>query len=226
MMRASLALPLAALACTSGTETGNPPAAAELSITALSREVPAQGLALENAWVFVRRLSLVPCDASAASLSTYDFPIDLFHEPPARVTFESAVTEYCAVRLAIAPFGGSTPAELDGLSAFVNGTRSDDVPFELRSTLETTLELASANGPLDATKLVLGIELGHWFVDADVHGATTTDGTALIDEESNPSVLEHFDAATALAFALYVDANGDGELTDDELTPVASAVAE
>jgi hypothetical protein len=221
---ARLALLFASTACASGTETGNPPVTAELDISVLSREAPTQGLVLDEARIFLRRLSLVPCAADAASLSTYDFPVDLLHQPPARVTFESSVSEYCGVRLALAPFGGSTPAELAGLSTLVRGVRSDDAPFELRSTLETTLELVSANGPLDATKLVLGVTPEHWFTDADVHGASTSpEGVALIDAEHNPDVLAAFDAATPLAFALYVDTNGDGELTDEELAPVAIA---
>jgi hypothetical protein len=218
-----LALASAACASGAGAGAGDPPAAAELTLRSLSAEAPTQGLVLDGARIFLRRLSLVPCAADAASLSTYDFPIDLLHQPPARVTFESGVTEYCGVRLALAPFGGSTPAELAGLSALVRGVRSDDAPFELRSTLETTLELVTADGPLEATKLVLGVTPEHWFTDADVDGAATAEDVALIDAEHNGDVLAAFDAATSLAFALYVDTNGDGELTDEELAPVATA---
>jgi hypothetical protein len=222
----ALALALAS-ACSSGTETGNPPAAAELTIAALSNQAPTQGLVLEEARIFLEHLSLVPCDTSAAPLTTDDFPIDLFHDPPAHVTFESAVTDYCGVRLDVAPFGGSAPAALAGLSVFVSGVRSDDATFTLASTLAGTLVLVSDTGPLDATKLVLGVTPEHWFADADVHGAEVSpEGVAVIDALHNPDVLAGFEAGTAPAFALYVDADADGLLTGEELTPVATAVAE
>jgi hypothetical protein len=116
---------------------------------------------------------------------------------------------------------------LAGLSVFVGGVRSDGAPFTLASTLTRTLVLTSDTGPLDATKLVLGVTPEHWFADADVHGAAVSpEGAAVIDAEHNPEVLAGFEAATAPAFALYVDADGDETLTGEELTPVASAVAE
>jgi len=221
---ASLLLALSGAACTSGTETGNPPGEQAVTIMALERETTTQGLLLDEAWLALHRLSLVPCAADAAVISTVDYPIDLFADPPARATFETAVSDYCGVRIEIAPSPSATPAELSGLSAFVSGIRSDDLPFELRSTLTATLDLTTGGTPLDAAHLVLGVTPEHWFYYADVHGAMTTpDGIALIDADNNPDVLAAFEDATAVAIALYVDADGDGALTGGELTPVATA---
>jgi hypothetical protein len=218
------AVALASVACTSGTETGSPSGGAELAIGALSSEPTAQGLLVDTAWVSLTRVTLVPCASDAARLSTYDLPADLLHQPPAHLSFESAVSDYCTVHLELGPSTTKNPAELSGLTALVTGTRSDDTPFEVWSTLTTSLDFTSPAGPLDAMRLFVGVNLDAWFADADVHGATTIgSGVALVDYLHNPDVLAAFDADVGLAFSLYVDANGDEQLTGDELTPVASA---
>ena len=220
---AALLLALGGAACTSGTETGNPPGEQAVTIMALERETTTQALSLGEAWLALHRLSLVPCAADAAVVSTVDYPVDLFADPPARATFETAVSDYCGVRIEIAPSPSATPEELTGLSAFISGTRSDDLPFEVRSTEQVTFDF-DAGTALDAAHLVLAVDPEPWFVDADVHGATTTpDGIALIDADNNPDILAAFEGDTALAIALYVDADGDGALAGDELTPVATA---
>jgi hypothetical protein len=219
-----LLLALVAVACTSGTETGNPPTEHTVSIMALGRATTTQALELDQAWLSLHKLSLVPCAPDAATVSTLDFPVDLFHDPPARVTFESAVSDYCGLHLEVAPSASAMPEELSGLSAFVTGVRSDDARFELRSVLETSLDFTSADGAFDTSELVLGVDPEPWFVDADIHGATVTpDGVALIDADDNPDILAAFEGDTALALALYADADGDGTLAGDELTPIATS---
>ena len=213
------------VACSSGTGTGNPSGGAELTVAAVSTEPTAQGL-VESAWVSLRRVTLVPCASDAGPLTTLDFPADLLHMPPARLSFESSVTDYCTVRLDIAPATTGKPEALMGSSALVTGTRADGTPFEVQSTLATALDFTSPAGPLDSMKLFLGVDLDAWFTDAAVQGAATTaDGGALVDADHNPDVLAAFDANLGLAFALYVDADGDERLTGDELTPVAPATA-
>jgi hypothetical protein len=220
---ASLLLALAGVACTSGTETGSSSTEHTVSIMALGRETMAQALELDQAWLSLHELSLLPCASDAAAVSTSDFPIDLFRDQPARVTFESAVSDYCGLHLEVAPSASAIPEALSGLSAFVSGVRSDDVPFELRSTLETSFDLTSGGGAFAASELVLGVDLEPWFVDADLDGASVTpDGLALVDAGDNSDVLAAFEGATAPALALYADVDGDGTLAGDELTPVAA----
>jgi hypothetical protein len=210
-------------ACTSGADAG-PSGGAEISLGALASGPTGQGLSLDRTWVSLSRVTLVPCASDAARLSTYDFPVNLLAASPAHLSFESAVSDYCAVHLELGPATASRPAELTGLSAFVTGARSDDEPFELRSTLATSLDFVSPVGPLDAMKLFVGVDLDAWFTDADVNGAAAGDsGVVLVDGTSNPDVLAAFDAGVGLAFSLYVDADGDEKLAGDELTPVASA---
>jgi len=198
----------------------------EISISALSTEVSAQGLALASGWLALAELTYVPCDPGSATLGTTDFPVNLFVEPPSSLLLDSTVSDYCRILVKLAPGTESYPEALEGLSVHVTGTLEDDTPFELSSTVPATLELASAGGkPFAATKLWLGIDFETWFADADVTNAEVSDDVVLIDAEHNADVLAEFDAATSLALSLYADANDDGKLTADELEPVARATA-
>jgi hypothetical protein len=198
----------------------------EISVSALATEVSAQGLALTSGWLALAKLTFVPCDPGSASLGTTDFPVNLFVEPPSSLLLDSAVSDYCRIQATLAPGTESYPQTLEGLSVHVAGALADDTPFELSSTVPASLEFVSASGkPFAVTKLWLGVDFDVWFADADVTSAEVSDDVVLIDAEHNDDVLASFDAATSLALSLYVDANDDGKLTDDELEPVARATA-
>ena len=130
------------------------------------------------------------------------------------------MSEYCNFGAFIEPPTADGPPELVGLAVLVRGTRSDDVPFELRSKLPQTFKLYGTEA-LGAF-LALGFDLATWFDGVNVDGASVTDGVALIDDQTNPSALAAFDANTPGAVALYVDADRDGVLDADELEPIAS----
>jgi hypothetical protein len=106
----------------------------------------------------------------------------------------------------------------------VGGQRKDGSEFSLTSAQKLTLDFDPTTvTKLDARNLVLGVDLEAWFANADVNGAELTDDVALIDADHNADALAAFEDATSSAFALYVDADGDGTLTSDELEPVAAA---
>ena len=130
------------------------------------------------------------------------------------------MSEYCKLGVFIEPSPADGPPKLEGLTVLVRGTRSDDVAFEVRSTLPQIVKIHAVE-PLGAY-LALGFDLATWFDGVDVDGASVTDGVALIDDETNPSALAAFDANTPSAVALYVDADRDGVLDADELEPVAT----
>jgi hypothetical protein len=183
----------------------------------------AAALSVEEAWLSLRSFEMVPCSNDAAPISHSEYPIDLADDPPA-LAFETGVRDYCAVRLAIAPSRAAEPAELAELSLHVRGTRSDDIPFEIRSALDVDVELRTPSGSrFDARHLAVGFDLAVWLAEADVQGATATDGVAVIDSNENSGVLTAFETNTSLAVAVYEDADRDGLLDDDELTPVAIA---
>lgn len=213
----------AALAgCSSATvpPTVDPP---EIQISALDGAVEAQSLGLDKAAVYIQKLTFVPCDPKAASLGTTAFPVDVFVFPPSSLTLDTAVSDYCTIHVELAA-GTSTKPALEAATVHVAGSRDDGVPFEVTSTVAASLDFVSmpAGKPFDATKLFLGVDFDAWFADADVSGTEPDDdGAVLVNADSNSDLLDAFDAATTGAFALYVDANRDGMLTDDELEPVA-----
>ncbi len=57
---------------------GDPPS---ITVMALSAGETADGLLLDSAWVSLADLTFVPCDPTAASLGTKDFPIALLRGP-------------------------------------------------------------------------------------------------------------------------------------------------
>ena len=64
----ALLVALGACACTSGTETGNPPTEHTVTIMALSRETTEQALVLDEGWLSLHRLAIVPCAAATSPL--------------------------------------------------------------------------------------------------------------------------------------------------------------
>jgi hypothetical protein len=184
----------------------------------------AAALSVEEAWLSLRSFEMMPCSSDSASISQREQALDLAHDPPAVLAFETGVSDNCAVRLAAAPSRAAEPAELADLSLHVRGIRSDDIPFEIQSALELDIELRVPSGArFDAHHLAIGFDLAVWLAGADVQSAPTTDGVAIIDSSENTDVLAAFEANTSLAVALYEDADRDGLLDDDELTPVAIA---
>ena len=221
-----------AMAGCGGSEEGVPVSSSivTIALTATSTDESRIAVRSESASLSVvelglslRSLSIVPCSPDAAAIAQRDYPVDLAAEPPAQANFESSVKGYCSVVLDVAPSSADEPAVLEGLTVFVRGTRSDAVPFEVRSEFPLVIDLSSSEGaPIDAHHLALAFDLATWFEEVDVEGATVTDGTAFIDATSNTDVLEAFDANGLAAAALYEDADRDGVLDEDELNAIAT----
>ncbi|HEX5098364.1 MAG TPA: hypothetical protein VFV94_02645 [Polyangiaceae bacterium] len=210
--------------CSSATvpPTVDPP---EIQISALDGAVEDQSLAIDGAAIYIHKLTFIPCDPQAASIGTTAFPIDLFVFPPSSLTLDTAVSDYCSVHVELEA-GTSTKPALDAASVHVTGSREDGAAFDVTSTVAATLDFVSMpiGKPLPATKLFLGIDFDAWLANADVAGAEPDDdGAVIVNAGANTELLAAFDDATASAFALYVDENHDGTLTDAELEPVASA---
>ncbi len=224
---------LATAAC-GGSEEGVPTSSSvvRIALTAATTDESRIAVRSESAALRVEELGLslhaieiVPCEADSAAIAHHDFPVDLAFDPPAQALFESGVSAYCGVTFDVAPATDDDPPQLEGLGVYVRGTRSDDdVPFEIRSELVLASELSSATGEAFGTShLALGFDLATWFDGADVEGADVTDGVVTIDATSNTDVLEAFEANSAAAVGLYDDADRDGVLDLDELTPIATA---
>jgi hypothetical protein len=222
---------LASNAC-GGSETAMPidSSITKIALTAVSTDESAvavrsdsAALSVEEAGLSLRELEIMPCSSDAASIGTRDYPVDLAFDPPALASFESGVSDYCGMRLAIAPSPADDPPELASLGLYVRGTRSDGLAFEIRSTLSLDVELLASSGAAFGQHLAVGFDLAAWFAGVDVDGASPTDGVVLIDASSNTDVLSAFEANSASAVALYVDADRDGVLDADELEPIATS---
>jgi hypothetical protein len=213
----------ACVGCSSGsdyTEGGG-----QVVIAPLSREPTSKAVTVDSAQLSLALLSLQACAADTSTLKVRNFPIELFHEPAYHAIFESAVTDFCSVGLDLAPApAGDALPDLQGYTALLRGTRADGAAFELTSTLSTSFAFVSSS-VLAADKLVLGVDLEQWLAGVDLDAATATDDVVQINADTNPDQLAAFDAAVSGALALYVDANGDGALSDSELTAVATAAA-
>lgn len=214
----------ASFGCTSGTDDSGD-GGGTVVIAPVSRDATSKGVTFDAAELSITFMSLRACAADTATLQTRNFPIELFHQPSPRVIFVSAVTDYCAVNLELGPAAASgTLPDLTGFTARFRGTRADGAPFEIKSTLANGFSFTSET-ILAADKLVLGADLEAWLANVDLDAVTPNDdGTVLVDADDNADALAAFDAAVVDAFALYVDANGDGALSEGELTPVATAV--
>jgi hypothetical protein len=223
-------LAVSAVTACGGSEGGVPidSSVTKIVLTAASTDESAVAVRSEDAAIDVeevgislRSLAIVPCSEDSAPLALDDYPVELTVEPSAQAAFESSVADYCGVKLEIMPSSSEDPPELAGLGVFVRGTRSDDVPFELRSELEldATLSSEAAFG----AQVVLGFDLATWFSGVELDAAGVTDGVVLVDAGANENLLAAFEANTRAAVALYVDADRDGVLDADELEPVATA---
>jgi hypothetical protein len=181
-------------------------------------------VSVDEAGLSLRTLEIIPCASDAAPIAHTDYPVDLAVDPPARASFESGVSDYCAMRVDVAVSSHAEPAALEDLAVHLFGVRSDDARFEIRSALDFELVLATPSGAdFGAKHLALGFDLAAWLAGIDIDAATLTDGVAIIDSDTNSESLATFEANTASAVALYVDADRDGVLDADELTSIAAA---
>jgi hypothetical protein len=216
------ALALAAcVGCASGDDV--PDGGGEVAIAPLSRDVTNNGVTLTSAELSLHLVSLVACTSDAAVLNNKDFPIELLHEPWPRIIFESSVTDFCGVNLELDTQPSAALPDLQNLTALFRGTRADGTPFEIHSTLSTSFVFGPTNTALDAMNLVLGADLNAWLSNVDLDGADVTDEVVLVDADHNADVLAAFDSGANTAFALYVDADGNGAFSQNELTPVLTA---
>ena len=149
--------------------------------------------------------------------------VDLLSPNGERALLDRVTDVACGATVELGPSTLAEPAALADLTVLFRGTREDGVLFELRSTYARHLVLVTAppDTAFDASRLFLAFDLGVWLDSAGIPDLTPVGGAIAVDASHEPAALAAFDAASAHAVALYFDANGDGQLTDAELTPVA-----
>lgn len=210
-----LALGLAG--CSSNDELDDTGGIAVVSISALPF-APEDGFEVEQAWVALNRIDLVPC-GDEGTIGVTDFPADLLNDPPVQALYHTGLFEYCKVHLEIGPALLASETEPHG--ALVHGKRADGVPVEIESQVMATIDVV---GPrFDVSRVVLGFDLSTWIADVDLDSLEPDDdGLILIDARHNQSLLGAFDGRLQLAPALYQDLDSDGLVGPDEVTPIAT----
>jgi len=231
---------LVALPACAGTETGNPPLTAELTVDAHSREparvaidADATEATVEEVWVSVGPVRFIGddgCDApddvmaQIGSIGTEDHA----DGTAARAAFETTERSFCTVEIelaaAAAPLPAGAPPELEGATVVVLGHRPDDTPFIIVSTRTAPIAARAVSGrfPIEpgADGLFLGFDMATWLDGLDLAGATVgMDGRIVIDADDNPASSAAFESNLAPGVEIYRDQDRDA--VPDEAAPLA-----
>jgi hypothetical protein len=232
-----------------GTETGNPPARAQLALLATSSDPDRVALGasapgrtvVTAAWVSVDAVRLsraevcdIPgereVDVSGARV------VDLTGGAGSVVPFDADATYYCRLRVPLRrarePLAEGAPPGLADAAVLVSGARRDGVPFTFVSRQERTLDLRSRDAPFalgDGTPgapgaaLALAFDVAAWLEGVDLDALEPEGGAVVIDDRSHRAALDRFEQNVTAALRLYRDRDGDGRLDDRELSGGALA---
>jgi hypothetical protein len=229
------------LACTGGTETGNPPFQGSLSYTGYSSKPETIGVreggsiaTVKSAWLDLREVRFsaeggcaLPADGafSVPALGIGD------HAAGAHVTtaYSAEPGSYCSVEL---PFGrvprdttqAALPDELAGHSILLEGELADGTPFSLRSAREPVVSLRAESGGFSLAAAnadaLFAFDFATWLGAIDFTSVDVEAGRIVISDAENAEALAAFEAALADGVTLYRDRDADGRL-DDELETLA-----
>ncbi len=233
---ACLAFVASLLTACSVTETGNPNFSAELGITARTSDpekvgigVDAGRVVVDHFWVAIHDIGFASGAACDAPGATPQLPgplaIDLASPTASSTELGLDAGAYCrfGARIAAAdamlPVGA--PSELADHALAIEGHREDGTPFVLRSRTALVIDIDRRAMPFtidDAMPaILLAVDVAECFHDVDFEGSTPgPDGRIDLADPTNAPALERFEANLAGSFALYRDADADGDLDDDE----------
>jgi hypothetical protein len=171
------------------------------------------GLGISRAFVSASALSLIPCTTGASDIVLDARGYDLLTRPAPIERVTTAVLELCGLRLDIDPVAqNATEGIPRRASLYVEGKDSTgaDITLESESSVSLLFEADTTSG-FGEQPLLLGFDLSIWLA-----------GLPLPAEMADASA-ERFDSQLLDSAALYVDANANQALDDDEQTPVARA---
>jgi hypothetical protein len=162
---------------------------------------------MSRALVSFGGMSLVPCASGAAEIGIAARVYDLMALPPLGEVVSTAVSEYCSLRVDLAPAPDAADGMPAGDSLFIDAQdasgSSAGGPLEAEDSPSLTFT-ADSGASFGDQPLLLGFDLSGWL--------SYLAGNAL-----DPEHVALFDDSPAL----YVDANGNGALDADEQTPIA-----
>lgn len=171
---------------------------------------PEAGIGVSRALIRASAVSFEPCSDDIASLKLAPRGYELLHDPAPSETVTTAVREYCGLQLRISSTTENSADDVpEGATLYVEV--KDDSGDELVLQTEETVTLAfrtEAGESFGAEPLLLGIDVAAWLADVP------------LDEEERDGASERLHQQLPAAAALYVDANGNGELDEDERTPL------
>jgi hypothetical protein len=173
------------------------------------------GLGISRAFISMSALSLVPCEKAASTLVLEPRGYDLLTDVPPSELITTAVTDFCGLRFDIDPLSKNlTDGIPQGSSLYVLGKDADAADVTLQSDGSASLLFETdATAPFGAQPLLLGFDLSVWL-----------DGLPLPEDMADDSA-KLFVSQLVGSAALYVDANANQVLDEDELTPIATATA-
>jgi hypothetical protein len=220
-----------------GTETGNPSFEGTLSYNAHSSDAARVALlsgdpgaiVVNNAWLVLGDVGFVegsacntatPASGHADGLGIGD------HAPPtaASTPLSLEAGRYCGVHLPLVHppdvLPTDLPSEIAGHSVLINGTLADGRRFLLRSASEDELFLLATTGAfaLDAElpDVLIGFDVATWLGELSWASAVEeADGSVLVDETHNESLLQEFESHLASGTTLFRDVDGLGQVRVD-----------
>jgi hypothetical protein len=153
-------------------------------------------------------MTLVPCASGAGEISIAARVYDLLATKPFGEGVTTAVTEYCSLRVDLAPVSDATDGMPAGDSLLLEAQDASGPlgPYEGEDSPSLTFT-ADDGSSFGDQPLLLGFDLSGWL-----------DYLAGNELDPNPGL---FDSTLSDVAALYVDANGNDKLDADEQTPIA-----
>jgi hypothetical protein len=133
--------------------------------------------------------------------------------------FDTALASFCGVNLraSVAASGtGVTPPGLEGASLWLQGTRADGVPFEVRSVAPLEVNIATSAAPLAGSELVVRLDLSAGLPVLAINRLSPdSDGVVRVSPLSNPTLLGTLEARFGQG-ATVAEAEDDEEIDDDD----------
>ena len=174
---------------------------------------PQGGLVVSRAFVSASAVSLVPCHENTSSIVLDPRGYELVTDQRQEETVTTAVTQLCGVQIDVDPLTqNATDGVPEGASLYIEGQDAAGMPFTLSSDRSSSLSFEAAAGEsFGELPLLLAFDLSTWLAGLPLP-------EAMADMQA-----DLFDSQLRDCAALYVDANGNQALDDDEQTPVARA---
>lgn len=211
------ALALVCAACSSGTETGNPPAsrvtlALTTSAPSVASTVAGTGHVIRELRASFQSLTLVDCGRRDVESTGTAGIVDLV---AGSNSVAVQIGDYCGLRVNLEGTAG-------GPVLVVRGTRSDGVPFAIDDPNRLALALDSTI-PFTVhpdEPLLIAFDLGVWFGGTFLMDASAAGGRVTIDASSNSAALDPFESQAAAV--LHRDPNDDGHVDHDDGPSIAA----